>query len=82
MLRTYFPEIKSILMDFKTYNTFIQYAVAGTISSVENLTHLTKEEAELYQYILTRPEKNRLEQERIPHIYVERVFEEVLNRDN
>ncbi len=68
-LRSYFPQTKSVMMDFKTLNLFHLYIVSGTptINAID-LQNLTNEEKKLYDYLL---EKNcRLEQEKINQSYV------------
>ncbi|NJD77509.1 MAG: hypothetical protein FIB08_10515 [Candidatus Methanoperedens sp.] len=68
-LRSYFPQTKSIMMDFKTLNIFKPFIVLGTPTNKSfNLQNLTIEEKALYDYLL---EKNyRLEQEKINQSYV------------
>ncbi len=63
-LRSYFPQTKSIMMDFKTLNLFKPFIVLGIPTTKSfNLQNLTIEEKALYDYLL---EKNyRLEQEKI-----------------
>jgi len=68
-LRAYFPQTKSIMMDFKTLNLFQQFTVSGTPTNAAiNLQNLTTEEKELFDFL---NEKNcRLEQEKIDQNYV------------
>ncbi len=69
-LRSYHPHAQSVMMDRTTFETFQNYAVSGARNQSHNLNLLTKEENELFQYLKTS-EKNRLEQEKIPQVYVD-----------
>jgi len=68
-IRSYFPQTKSVMMDFKTLNLFQQFIVSGTPTNAAiNLQNLTTEEKELFNFL---NEKNcRLEQEKIDQNYV------------
>lgn len=68
-IRSYFPQTKSVMMDFKTLNLFQQFIVSGTPTNAAiNLQNLTTEEKELFDFL---NEKNcRLEQEKIDQNYV------------
>jgi hypothetical protein len=70
LLRSYFPQTQSFLMDAATFRRFKQYAVKGTDFYRSSLPHLTTEETQLFYHLLGLEDKNRLEQERIPHTYV------------
>lgn len=74
-LRGYFPNTQSCLMDFETFNMFEEFTVTGPNTTVKELKYLTFEEHSLFNYLLGRYDKNRLEQEKIPHVYaVERIL--------
>jgi hypothetical protein len=68
-IRSYFPQTKSVMMNFKTLNLFQQFIVSGTPTNAAfNLQNLTTEEKELFAFLM---EKNfRLEQEKIFQNYV------------
>jgi hypothetical protein len=68
-LRFYFPQTRSLMMDQETFQAFRNYCVIGAESLVTQLPHLTAEEHDLYNNLLSLPEKNRLEQEKISHQY-------------
>jgi hypothetical protein len=68
-LRGYFPHVKSIFMDIKTFNSFSEFAVIGAKTEKNQLLNLTHEERDLYSHLF-HLERNRLEQEKIPHWYV------------
>ncbi|EJL70716.1 Wadjet anti-phage system protein JetD domain-containing protein [Chryseobacterium populi] len=70
-LRSYHPHAQSIMMDRTTFETFQNYAVSGARNKSQNLNLLSKEENDLFQY-LKALEKNRLEQEKIPQVYIDR----------
>ncbi|UCA61337.1 DUF2220 family protein [Chryseobacterium rhizoplanae] len=70
-LRSYHPHAQSIMMDRTTFETFQNYAVSGARNKSQNLNLLSKVENDLFQY-LKALEKNRLEQEKIPQMYVDR----------
>ncbi|MGK6344410.1 Wadjet anti-phage system protein JetD domain-containing protein [Chryseobacterium sp. DT-3] len=70
-LRSYHPHAQSVMMDRTTFETFQNYAVSGARNKSQNLNLLSKEENDLFQY-LKALEKNRLEQEKIPQVYVDR----------
>jgi hypothetical protein len=69
-LRSYFPQTKSVMMDFETFNEFKDFIVTGTETNTDQLTNLTVEENQLFRYLLNLKEKNRLEQEKINHSFV------------
>ncbi len=67
-LRSLFPHVSSLMMNWETFSTFADYCVEGTPCPVRQLPHLTLEEHDLFVYLA---EHNlRLEQERISHSYV------------
>ena len=69
-LRSLFPHVTSLMMNWETFSTFADYCVESTPCPVRQLPHLTFEEHDLFVYLA---EHNlRLEQERISHSYVMR----------
>jgi hypothetical protein len=71
-LRSLYPHVTSIMMDWETFSTFADYCVENTPCSIQHLPHLTPEEHDLFAYLT---EHNlRLEQERISHTYALRHF--------
>ena len=67
IIRSYFPQTKSVMMDFETFDHFRNFSVLGPIPTFNALSHLTNEESNLFQYLLSLEDGNRLEQERINH---------------
>jgi len=57
------------MMDFETFNAFKDLSITGVDTKVSELNHLNPEEHQLFTYLLNQEEKNRLEQEKIPHSY-------------
>ncbi|EMJ93513.1 Wadjet anti-phage system protein JetD domain-containing protein [Leptospira alstonii] len=76
-LREIFPAVRSFLMDRKTFHTFREFAVNGVLGRVAGLRFLSEEESATWELLTSLPEKNRLEQERIPNWYVEEVLSEL-----
>jgi len=75
-IRGYFPQTRSCMMDFDTFNDFKELAISGVDTNVSELLHLTPEEHQLFTYLLENKERNRLEQEKIPHSYaVKKILE-------
>lgn len=70
-LRSYYPHTKSVMMDRHTFDLFHAYAVNGSRNKSESLSLLTKDENELFQFLKALDKNNRLEQEKIPQIYVD-----------
>jgi len=68
-IRGYFPQTRSCMMDFETFNAFKDLSITGVDTKVSELNHLNPEEHQLFTYLLNQEEKNRLEQEKIPHSY-------------
>ena len=66
--RSYFPHVKSILMDKETFAHHSSEKVEGTPSKVSVISGLTNEEQELYE--LLKLNNRRLEQEKISLDYV------------
>jgi hypothetical protein len=71
-LRSYFPQVISIMMDTKTFETFREFSVSVSEVNLENLQELTSEEANLYNYLVLH--SKRLEQERISQDYVDLIL--------
>ena len=57
------------MMDFDTFNEFRDLAITGIDTTVTELDHLTPDEHQLFTHLLEMKERNRLEQEKIPHSY-------------
>lgn len=68
-IRSYYPQIESVMMDRSTFETFQDFAVIGERNKAIQLHLLNEEESALYQ-LLKEKERNRLEQEKIPQMYV------------
>jgi hypothetical protein len=69
MIREYYPNAVSFLMDEPTYKLFEQFAVNNT-GKKKSLPLLSSEEQKLYQFLLEN--NKRLEQERISQKYVQK----------
>lgn len=67
IIRQYYPNAKSFLMDQNTYHQFSQYSVTSIYRRLQ-LNFLTEEERQLYQFL--QANNKRLEQERITNKYV------------
>jgi len=76
-LRSYYPHTQSIMMDYKTFEHFSEFAVAGARNKSEKLSLLNDEEGKLFKQ-LKLVDKNRLEQEKIPQVYVEEYLRSLL----
>lgn len=68
-IRGYFPKTQSCMMDFVTFNEFKDLAITGIDTTVTELDNLTPDEHQLFTHLLELKERNRLEQEKIPHSY-------------
>lgn len=55
-IRSYYPQIKSMMMDKRTFNTFDKYAVNGDRNKADRLYH-SRKEAELYEILKERNRK-------------------------
>ncbi|EMO14519.1 PF09983 family protein [Leptospira santarosai str. CBC523] len=74
-LREQYPQSRSFLMDLKTFVRFRDFAVDGISSSKSSEPKfLTPSERETWKYLSSLDSKNRLEQEKIPHEYVQEVL--------
>ncbi len=67
IIRQYYPEAKSFLMDKKTYHYFSQFAITSTYRKLK-LEMLNTDELELYANLQSN--SKRLEQERITNSYI------------
>lgn len=65
LFRSYFPSVKSFLMDRVTYLDHLRYAVRGRKASAIYDVLLTPAELETLKMLRDNPGKSRLEQERI-----------------
>ena len=80
-IRGYFPQTRSCMMDFDTFNDFKDLTISGVDTNVSELAHLTPEEHQLFTYLLEKKERNRLEQEKIPHSYaVKKILETTMEK--
>jgi hypothetical protein len=69
--RSYFPEAGSFCMDSETLAAFDEYRVKGVILAGNAIPqHLTEKEQAVFMQLRSSPERNRLEQERIPVEYI------------
>lgn len=66
-VRSYFPQTKSLMMDFRTFEAFNSMAVANQVSVPPVLHYLTPEEEMLFQHL--KKHSLRLEQEKISQAY-------------
>ncbi len=67
LLRAIFPQVISVMMDEKTLQTFSEFCVDGMPCTAQQLPYLTQEEHRVFEYLARG--NNRLEQERIDHVY-------------
>lgn len=67
IIRQYYPEAKSFLMDEKTYNQFDQFSVTSVYRKLL-LEKLSADEIKLYEFL--QKTNKRLEQERITNSYI------------
>ena len=77
-IRSYYPQAQSFLMDRQTFDTFQEYAVMGERNKAEKLHLLNEEEANLYNFLKSVENNNRLEQEKIPQSYVDAALNKLL----
>ena len=80
-IRGYFPQVDSFLMDKDTFETYHLYHVDGAETNLENPENLTEEERSLYNNLFLLNKKNRLEQEKIPQVYVVEQLKNALVKD-
>jgi hypothetical protein len=73
LYRSLFPKTKSFCMDATTVAHFDAYRVPGKTLVQEKIPEfLTREECDVFMELRSSPEKSRLEQERIPNLYIEK----------
>ena len=72
--RSYFPQVKSILMDKLTFDRYFEKD-EGTPSKISILLSLTAEEQQLYE--LLKANNWRLEQEKIPFEYANEIIKKM-----
>lgn len=75
--RSYYKQVKSIMMDFETLNKFKEYSCIGSPTNNLQLDFLDKEELELYSYL--KQNNIRLEQEKISNSYANECLMNVIN---
>ncbi|SDF93591.1 hypothetical protein SAMN04488589_1739 [Methanolobus vulcani] len=78
-IRGYFPQTQSCMMDLNTFTDFSSLSVMGACTDVTEIEHLTPDEHELFDYLNSMEECNRLEQEKIPHEYALKMIYEIVN---
>jgi hypothetical protein len=78
-IRGYFPQTQSCMMDIEAFTEFKDLAVTGTETNLTNLKHLNLEEHRLFEHLISLKENNRLEQEKIPHVYALKKIHELVN---
>lgn len=66
-LRSYFPQVKSLMMDFETLDIFEKESVEGTLTNVDSLNNLTMDEKQIFNHV--KANNIRLEQEKISYQY-------------
>jgi hypothetical protein len=77
-IRGYFPQTRSCMMDFETFNDFKDLAIKGIATTVTELVNLTPDEHQLFTHLLGITVNNRLEQEKIPHQYaVKKILKDI-----
>lgn len=74
MLRSIFPDLRSLMMDPPTYQTHMHLAGKGSRNPAGRLEALLPHEQEMYEELRRQPERNRLEQEKLPYSFVEAVL--------
>ncbi|MBN2735798.1 MAG: hypothetical protein JXR70_02375 [Spirochaetales bacterium] len=71
LVRSIFPQTRSMLMDFQCYESFQQFAVPLPGVSMTGLPqYLNPHEKKMCQYLLDHPQKGRLEQEHVSQDYL------------
>ncbi len=75
-LRSYFPQVRSIMMDMETYQAFQEFAVAIETPITEPPAYLTESEKNLYTYLSSN--QKRLEQERITQEYANKNIQKLI----
>ena len=78
-LRGYFSQTRSCMMDLPTFTQFRDLAITGPDTIVTDLENLTDGERELFELLAGLKKSNRLEQEKIPHVYAVGNIYEIVN---
>lgn len=78
-LRGYFSQTRSCMMDLPTFTQFKDLAITGPDTIVTELENLTDGERELFKLLIGLKKSNRLEQEKIPHVYAVGNIYEIVN---
>lgn len=68
-LRSYFPQAKALLMNKEILELFGEFVVEGSSCKVQKLENLSQEEHQLFNHL--SESSLRLEQERVPQMYIE-----------
>ncbi|MBO9727233.1 MAG: hypothetical protein J7623_01210 [Chitinophaga sp.] len=74
MIRQYYPNASSFLMDIKTFEAFENFVVANS-PKIKTLNYLMPDERKLYHYLVSQ--KLRLEQERISQQFVQQSIQKL-----
>lgn len=75
-LRSYFPQVKSLMMDLETLEVFKKECVVGTLTNVDSLNSLTTDEKQVFNHV--KGNNIRLEQEKISYQYAkEYIYKEI-----
>lgn len=80
-MRSYYSQVRSVMMDKKTFETFKEYVGDGERSKVVNLYLLDEEESKLYLSLKAMENRNRLEQEKISQSYADRVLTSLFKKE-
>lgn len=79
-VRSYFPDVISLMMDKKTFETFGSMRVENKVPYPPALNNLTMKEAELYEYL--KANSLRLEQEKITYKFEQEQLYKLLKHIN
>lgn len=77
MLRGYYSQTVSVMMDETTFNKFDNYQGKGSASNICELANLTNHEHDLY--LRVHAGNIRLEQEKITQVYVNEFLKQLIN---
>jgi hypothetical protein len=75
-LRSDFPQVISMMMDWETFETFRDFAVPVAVAIAEPLPQLTTDETALYEHLAQC--QQRLEQERIHQAYANSILQRLI----
>ena len=78
-LRQTFPSLQNVMMDEETLERYATYQVKASVAGYEKIEHLTPHERQLYTRL--KSDGVLLEQEKIPHVYVEEKLRAALLAD-